>query len=195
MQATADNPTARAIAWAAAHPAEMAWLEANMETNDFAASLAAQLGDRGYLTPNQVAAVTNKVQQRAAAPIVNVAAIEARFQVALDRGVKKPVMRLDDFKFKFAGDEGRNAGAIYVTRQEGDEAVYLGKVMGGRFLKVGACTDDEASRIVDVASNPDESARAYGMRTGNCSICGRELTAEESLERFMGPICRERFGF
>lgn len=194
MQATADNPTRRAIEWAAAHPGEMAWLEANMERNEFAASLAAQLGERGWLTPNQQAALSNKVAAQRAAPTVNVVEIEARFNVARERGVKKPAMRLDVFTFKFAGEEGRNAGGIYVTRKEGEESVYLGKVLGGRFLKVGDCTEEEASRIVAVAANPDEAARAYGMRTGCCSICGRELTAEESIDSFVGPICAERFG-
>jgi len=46
-----------------------------------------------------------------------------------------------------------------------------------------------------VAKDPSAAARAYGLRTGQCSICGRELTNAESRARGIGPICAERFGF
>lgn len=37
------------------------------------------------------------------------------------------------------------------------------------------------------------ATKAYGQRAGNRSICNRELTAEESLERFVGTICYSRY--
>lgn len=187
-----------AMAFATRHPDEMNWLAENMASNDFAASLARQLDGMGSLTPNQIAALRDKtaaLRSRAAAPVVNVGEIEARFAVARGNGVKKPAMRLDTFVFKAAGDRSANPGAIYVTTKSDDgEGVYLGKVMGGKFLRDRECTDDQQTRIVAAASNPAEAAKAYGMRTGNCSICGRELTAEESIERFIGPICLSKFG-
>lgn len=184
----------RAVAWAMAHPAEMEWLAVNMDTNSFAMSLAQDVDRHGALTDRQLAAVRGNIERGAArttAPAISVAEIEAKFAMARSRMVKKPAMRLDSFVFKAAGDKTANAGAIYVT----EDGEYLGKVMGGKFLRVGACSDDQQARIIAAASNPAEAAKAYGQRTGNCSICGRELTAEESIERFIGPICIQKFGF
>ena len=36
--------------------------------------------------------------------------------------------------------------------------------------------------------------RAYGMESGHCGICGRELTAPESIEMGIGPVCAEKIG-
>lgn len=182
----------RAVDWAMRHPQEMEWIEANMGT-EFGASLAKYLNDRGTLTERQVAAIQRKIADAKAAtpaPQLSVARIEAAFDVARERGVKKPAMRLDSFVFKAAGASSTNPGAIYVT----EEGEYLGKITGGRFIKVRECNEDQQERIVAAATNPDEAARAYGQRTGNCSICGRELTAEESIERFIGPVCAGRYG-
>ncbi len=184
-----------AIQWATRHPAEIAWLAENMDSNSFARSLAGDLDRNGFLTPNQLAAVQRGLQREAAAvsaPSVTVAEIERRFDSARENLIKRPAMRLDAFVFKAAGETSRNPGAIYVTDE--DSGVYLGKVMGGKFLKSSDCTSEQQSRIVAAASNPAEAAEAYGRRTGNCSMCGRELTAEESIARFMGPVCAEKWG-
>jgi hypothetical protein len=177
-----------------AHPAEMEWLAVNMDTNSFAMSLEQDVDRHGALTDRQLAAVLGNIERGAArttALAISVAEIEAKFAIARSRMVKKPAMRLDSFVFKAAGDKTANAGAIYVT----EDGEYLGKVMGGKFLRVRECSDDQQARIIAAASNPEAAAKAYGQRTGNCSICGRELTAEESLERFIGPICIQKFGF
>lgn len=190
-----------AVQWAIAHPDVMGWVGDNMESNDFAASLAGHLDRTGALTPRQIEAVRAKLSAAERAPAavhVDVAAIERMFEAARARQVKKPAVRLDTFVFKFAGTGGRNPGAIYVTDTESTDAdgrpAYLGKVLGGSFTKTAACSADQADRIVAAASNPSEAAKAYGQRTGNCSICGRELTAEESLEKFLGPVCAKKYG-
>jgi hypothetical protein len=203
MQATAtpESAAARATVWALAHPAEMGWLVDNMVSNSFAASLAADVSNFGELSAGQLNAVRNNLERsrsaaatRATAPTITTAQIEALFDTARGNGVKKPAMRLDEFVFKAAGQDSRNVGGIYVTTTVHDDSVYLGKVLGGKFLKTDACTDDQQKRILAVASSPADAAKAYGQRTGNCSICGRELTAEESIERFIGPICFANFG-
>lgn len=190
MQAATSPAAQRAIAWAMSHPDEMAWVAANMETSTFAASLAADIDQYGALTERQLAAVRRNAAGHEAAPAVTVAEIESRFELARQRQVEKPMIRLDTFVFKAAGASSANPGAIYVT----EEGTYLGKITGGRFLKAGPCTDDQQERIVAAASNPAEAAKAFGQRTGKCCICGRKLTAEDSIDRFIGPICAERMG-
>lgn len=38
-----------------------------------------------------------------------------------------------------------------------------------------------------------ELAKAYGLKTGRCLMCGRELTAPESVAQGIGPICAGGF--
>lgn len=203
QQAAASAATARQSVIAAAtrfameHSDVVTWLM-DSAGNEFADSLSRQLDERGSLTENQIAAVRRSLA-RAQAPDatgveINVARIEEAFSHAEASGLKRLRMHLDTFKFTPAGENSRNAGGIYVKRSGGDGA-YLGKVLGGKFLRSRDCTDDEEKRIVEAASDPAKAAKAYGQRTGQCSICGRELTAEESIERFVGPICAGRYGF
>ena len=112
-------------------------------------------------------------------------------QLILATRFKRPKLRLDAFQFSRAPDTGKNAGSIYV--KQGEE--YLGKVTAGRFLPVRECGDERAARIVAVASDPAAAAKAYGLRTGECSCCGRTLTNGLSIDLGIGPICRERFGW
>lgn len=202
-QAAASAASAReaviqaATRFAMAHPDVVTWLMDNVG-NEFADSLSRQLDERGSLTENQIAAVRKGIA-RAQAPAatgvaISVGRIEEAFSHAQATGLKKLRLHLDSFKFTPAGDKSQNAGGIYVKRSGGDGA-YLGKVMGGKFLRSRDCTDDEEKRIVEAASDPAKAAKAYGQRTGQCCICGRELTAEESIERFIGPICAGRYGF
>lgn len=182
-----------AIAWGAQNPAELEWLEAQASAgNQFARSLGDFLCEHGYLTERQVEAVRRNLTQAqaAAAPVeITIARIEAAFNHARESGLKRLRLNLDTFEFKPAKEGGRNAGGIYVT----EGGAYLGKVMGGKFLRTRECSDDQERRIVAAASDPSAAAKAYGQRTGTCCVCKRELTAEESIDRFMGPICASRY--
>lgn len=191
MNIPAQVAQSAVMEFAMAHPAEVEWLMDNQH-NDFAQSLARFLNDRGTLTENQLAAIQRKLTS-APATAISVAAIEAKFAKAFANMIKRPRLNLDTFTFK-AVVSGANAGGIYVTEGRGEDGVYLGKVMGGQFMASRDCTEDQKTRIVAAAANPDAAAKAYGQRTGNCAICNRELTAEESIERFIGPICAGKYG-
>lgn len=176
------------VAFTIANPDVVGWLEQHADSNEFATSLAHQLDQRGELTERQIAAVRAKTAP-AAAVAVDVGRIIESFERARSRGIEKPTMRLDAFRFKFAGTTGSNPGAIYVTEGE----LYLGKIAAGQFMKSRECSDDQAARIVAAASDPEKSAEAYGRLTGRCSICALKLTAAESIERTIGPICFEKY--
>lgn len=181
---------AAVLAWVTRFPDVMDWVDKNMESNTFAASMAEYLDQKGELTERQIAAVRAIIARGAPASTeIDVSKIAASFAKASARGIKKPAMRLETFKFKSAGDTGANPGAIYVT----EEGEYLGKITGGAFRKVRECTPDQEARIVAAASNPEAAAEAYGRRTGRCCICGLELTAAESIERMIGPICADKY--
>lgn len=178
----------KAVRFALAHPDVMDWLDQN-PGNAFAQSLAESLNKYGSLTDGQVRAVRNRSTAASAAPVISVGRIEEAFASARDAGLKRLKMHLDTFQFKPAGANSANAGGLYVTEGE----TYLGKVLGGKFLRAAVCTDEQQDRILAAASDPAAAAKAYGQRTGRCSICGRELTAEESIERFVGPVCASKY--
>jgi hypothetical protein len=189
-----QNVIASAARFAVAHADVVEWLATNFETNDFAAKLAVDLDRKGFLTPGQVDAVRRSLTgapARAQGTEINVGRIEEAFDHARETGLKRLRLHLDTFKFKPAGENSANAGGIYVT--EGD--TYLGKVLGGKFLRSRECSQEQEQRIVAAAGDPAAAAKAFGQRTGQCCICGRELTAEESIERFIGPICASKYGF
>jgi len=122
---------------------------------------------------------------------IDVAKIATAFATARSRGIKTPKLRLDTFLFSRAPDTGKNPGAIYVK----DGETYLGKVLGAKFFPSRDCTADHKTRVIAIAADPAGSAKAFGLRTGSCSVCGRTLTNGVSIDLGIGPICAERFGW
>jgi len=173
------------------------WLrsKAHPGGSDFLRSLDAQWVAKGFLSPKQVACITRgmdeaEVKANAPAPLqVPVARIEEIFSYAKSRGIKQPQMRLGVYKLRTASAFSANAGAIYVTLQD----TYLGKIKDGRWIPTipGFI---HSQPLADLLKDPTLAAIAYGERTGNCAICGRLLTAEESIQRTIGPICAANYG-
>lgn len=122
---------------------------------------------------------------------INVGKIEVAFANAFKNGIKRPKLRLGAFQFSRAPDTGNNAGSIYV--KEGEQ--YLGKVTAGEFFPVRDCGDERKAQIIEVAADPAKAAKAYGLRVGSCSCCGRALTNGISIDLGIGPICAEKYGW
>lgn len=194
---------ARADEWRTANELEAKWLDqAASRGFEFAVSLRNNLNKFGHLTENQIAAIRRGIvrddehkaeqEQRAVnAPTVTVEAIETAFGNAKEAGIKWPRLRLDDFVFSPAGANSKNAGAVYVKRDE----IYLGKVLDGKLFVSRDCDDQTRDHIVALASDPHTAAVAYGKKFGKCSVCNRELSDPESIERGIGPICAGRYGW
>lgn len=193
-------------AWCEQNPAEYNWLLDNAGSWEFATSLRDSLNKYGGLSEGQIGAIRKCIQRNAertaareterkaiaaAAPAVSIEAIEVAFAHAMERGIKRPKVRLGEFKLSVAPAHGANAGAVYVKR--GEE--YLGKIKGGRFVRSFTCTEVTEAEVVELCANPAEAAIAYGRRTGQCAICARELTVGESIDRGIGPICAEKYGW
>jgi hypothetical protein len=47
--------------------------------------------------------------------------------------------------------------------------------------------------MVKIEADPMAAAAEYGILTGRCGCCSRELTDPVSIERGIGPICAEKF--
>lgn len=204
--ATANAKAAQVAAWQAANPVETEWLVSSAGRFEFAQSMLDALTKYGTLTEKQLATVqrltiqsadraaaraVEQTTRAAAAPTLSIEAIEVAFGKAKAAGIKRPKLRLDTFTFSPAPDTGNNAGAVYV--KEGD--TYLGKVIGGRLFAVRDCTKEASDRIVAVSSDPASAAVAYGKKYGSCAVCARELSDAASIERGIGPVCAEKYGF
>jgi hypothetical protein len=194
---------ARADVWRAANEVEAQWLaQAASRGFEFAVSLTDALNKFGHLTEGQIAAVrkcivrdderkVEQAQRAATAPTVSVEAIEVAFGNAKQAGIKWPKLRLDAFVFSPAGANSANAGAVYVKQGE----TYLGKVLGGKLFASRDCDNETRDRIVAVASDPHAAAVAYGKKFGKCAVCARELSDPDSIERGIGPVCAENYGW
>tara|TARA_R110000868_G_scaffold234477_2_gene488169 strand:+ start:1628 stop:2464 length:837 start_codon:yes stop_codon:yes gene_type:complete len=183
------------------NPEAAAWIIANPNF-EFATAMGVAVRKYGILTEKQMAAITRGVERDAArkaaavarvetAAVVDTSLIEAAFAKAATT-LGKPVLRLSGFKISRAPAGGKNPGALYIKSNEG---TYLGMVKEGKFLPSRDCGDAMKADILAVFADPQGAAIAYGRLTGSCSCCGRELTNGVSIERGIGPICAEKFGW
>ena len=195
----------------AEHPAEMGWIFARREKFSFATQMYEEIQKYGDLTLNQLAAVqrciegdAKRADERkeavAKAPEATMPAVEAAFTRAFAAGIKNPKLRLGTFRLTPAKAASANAGAIYVKEEcravgEVYEGAYLGKIMGGKFIRSRECSDEQEKSVLEIAADPKAAAIAYGKRYGVCSVCGRALTDKTSIENGIGPICSDNYGF
>ncbi len=128
-------------------------------------------------------------------PTIRVDHMHDAFQAAVRNGVKNPKVHVDGFTFKLAPSTGKNPGAIYVTEDETGFDEYLGKIVGNSFVQVKGCTEEQRQRILAAASDPLNAMLNFGRKFGRCSVCNRKLTDPESIQRAIGPICANNFGF
>lgn len=202
QQNVADAKARKVAAFSEAHTEEFAWIIAKSGTFNFATEMLTALNKYGSLTERQLATVTRlmlqdrerdaqreaaKVKAEANAVAVDISPIMKAMETAMANDIKRPLLRAGEFKFAYKG------GVIYVRDRSGD--VYYGKIVEGRFFASRDCTADMQTQIIEVASDPMQAAIAYGRRTGSCAICGRELTNHESIDRGIGPICAENWGW
>lgn len=186
-------------AFGAQYPKEIAWMGLNAPRFDFAHSMCVALSKYGSLTERQLAAVQNCIERETerrkaseqSAVAVDVTRIEVAFKNAQEKGLKYPRLRLANLVFTPAKADGKNPGAVYV--KTGD--TYLGKIAGGKLFKSRDCTPEAEAEILTTAADPEAAAVAYGKRFGQCSICARQLTNQESIDRGIGPICANKFGW
>jgi hypothetical protein len=173
----------------------------------------------GSLTPNQLAAVQRLIAKDAArdaeraqertervanAPAVDLSKIVEAFAAAKERGIRFPRLRLGSFVFTVAGERAKRPGSINVTRASrkeidrfsgAEKRQYLGNIADGKFVSGFKCQPVEADEIVQACADPEAAAVAYGRRFGQCACCGKELTNHESIERGIGPVCAEKYGW
>lgn len=192
------------------YPAIAEWIETSSEF-PFAISMKQAVERWGCLTVNQMAACQKSLDSRARirleraaaaqAPAVDTAGVD-RLKLAFDtavkyaqakgrgRSLKWPKITIGGVVISPAKPESNNPGALYV-KENGE---YLGKITGGHFYGRN-CAPDVERRILAFIADPKAAAEAYGIETGTCCICNATLTNKASIERGIGPICGEKYGW
>jgi hypothetical protein len=169
---------------------------------DFASSLASR---RVWSASQQAWAhklATDAQQPQQAAPVAAAgpSPFEALFQAfeaaASGKGGKRLAIRLPGVTLKPSKD-GQALWATDPSRMEegrfGLQPAFMGAVRrSGLDARIPAAA---AEAILTAAADPLAAAVAFGRETGSCSCCGRELTVKASIERGIGPICAEKFGW
>ena len=168
--------------------------------NEFAVEMLNKHHKFGEFTPNQEAAIRRMMekqkarQDRPADAELGGAGLDAIMKIfsnALDSGLKRPVLRIGEIKVSLAPAGGRNAGHLYVKLNDD----YQGKIdPEGKWFAIRDADESVTGRLEEIAKDPLAAAVLHGRQTGNCACCGRELTAKESVERGIGPICAEKWG-
>lgn len=79
--------------------------------------------------------------------------------------------------------EGRWAGRVFVKQIIGPDEQRLSQKQGGAIIAAIARVGAEAA------------AARYGHEIGECGMCGRRLTNDESRARGIGPICAAKAGW
>jgi hypothetical protein len=70
---------------------------------------------------------------------------------------------------------------------------YFGRFSpDGWFTPNKTCKLEYIQQLQDVQEHGLEAAKRIGMLTGRCCICARTLTAEDSVEAGIGPICASK---
>jgi hypothetical protein len=179
------------------NPGVAAMLAKQAEWSMFARDLIEKLHQYGSLSERQVATIRSteektaqrrqeRATERAAGnATVDLSPIRAMFEKAVESGHKHPTYRAAGLKITRAPEHGRNPGALYVNAEDGE---YLGKIIGTEY------SGKPAPGLAAIAADPRGEAVKYGQRTGSCSVCGRELTVEASIEAGLGPVCASKWG-
>lgn len=79
-------------------------------------------------------------------------------------------------------------GDVYRVKRSARGYFYAEKLEGTRF----EYAPGDIRRIHASDRLTLEQAKAYGVRTGVCGCCGRELTNPESIDRGIGPVCASK---
>lgn len=79
--------------------------------------------------------------------------------------------------------EGRWVGRVFVRQIIGPDEQKLSQKQGGVIIR----------RIAEAGA--EAAAARYGQEIGECGMCGRTLTNDESRARGIGPICAAKAGW
>ena len=166
---------------------------------EFCESLVEYIRKNGALSDKQLAALLRikeakgnscaKVKPTPTA-IVDLTVIKDKLLLADAKNLKAKIIAGDGYKFTLAPSSGKNPNCVYVAFN----GEYLGKINSdGEFFGYKVAKE-HLDNIQAIAQNPLQEVKAYGLKSGRCGCCSRQLTNKESIKLGIGPICRENYG-
>lgn len=165
-------------------------------SSSFAMGIAKVVKEGKSFSPNQrywlhkVAAETVMNQNNVGTNLIRL------FQrISIERGKSYPSATFEfegvgQVRFRYS-TKGSFAGSILVTTAE---ANWQDRKMYGYISKAGVWVKrnsiPEVDKLVqDFSEDPLGYADKYGQKTGRCALCGRALTAKDSVYKGIGPVC------
>lgn len=85
------------------------------------------------------------------------------------------------------------AGRLSLVNPVYGRGYYGSFTEDGVFKPTKECTEKHLQQLRQVEERGLEAVKEIGMLTGNCCVCGRTLTAEDSINEGIGPICAGKF--
>jgi hypothetical protein len=123
-----------------------------------------------------------------AAPAVDVSKIVDAFQRAQEAGLKRFTLRFQGAHFQV----DRNDPTLVWVSEGGYGTAKYGRIAGGVFRPGRDATAEVIARIVAIAADPLAAGIAYAQVTSSCSVCGRHLENQDSVDAGIGPVCAGR---
>lgn len=178
----------------------------------FAESLLGQYAQKGSLSEKQAywveklaARATKGDEPVVATPVGDISGIVQLIQNAKSKLKFPRVLLLTDvatLRVSLAGPASKMPGSVMITeneKQADGRYVWVGRItVDGKFIPGKNVAEDKMSTFVAAltlfAADPAGVAKAYGIKTGHCCFCARELTDKVSVGLGYGPICAERWG-
>ena len=121
--------------------------------------------------------------------------------------VPAPATRLEALFDVMQGMAKLRLGDVTIARKNGDSLCWVkwagheqvvGKiergvltVFAGRLRGVTAAEVEARLRVINL--DPKAAAARHGQESGNCSVCGRDLTDPSSIALGIGPVCLGNF--
>ena len=92
-------------------------------------------------------------------------------------------------KINRPGSRSKWEGWTFVS----DGAEYGRRTSYGRQPEGGSYEGKIVDELRLIAADPKAAAAEFGLLTGQCGLCGRNLEDEESVARGIGPVCLKKF--
>lgn len=119
---------------------------------------------------------------------VDVANLVDCFQRAQEAGLKSFTLRFDGIHLQ---SDKSTWSKIWVS-SKGYGSARLGVIENGVYRPGRDATDEIIAKLALISADPFAAAKAYVQITNNCSVCGRFLKNQDSVDAGMGPICAGR---
>lgn len=158
----------------------------------FAMSLREQAIAKGHLSAAQIDAarrcINREATMRSIAGVPGLDGLHEAINKLSDSGVEWPALRFGEVKVTPAA---KDPSTLYVKVS----GRYVGSIRRGTYVPNSSGDDAgiAAESFASIAeSGVEEALRMHGYEFGNCGVCGRTLSNDESVKLGIGPVCRER---